>query len=224
MNGENGTKAIDDIISSEVLTESEQLQDDIRQAEQAYLAQLNNDIDITQVDVFNGLIAFIRQSVFDKYRQGKAHNPILENIPLVSLAWDEYTSLCARYYKTTTIVQFSSMLDISPSVFNTWVTGQGRGTTKACYDIAQKIYTACESAALSKTVNSNGIGAMFLLKSKFGYQEQAKQVIEIKTAPQESAQEIAARYADLIPAIDSPKTEMSDSLQDKQTAQESAFS
>ena len=60
--------------------------------------------------------------------------------------------------------------------------------------IVRKWFQVCEAGLAGKVVESNGIGPMFVLKSKYGWQEAAQQV-EISTAPKAATPEqIAERY------------------------------
>ena len=64
-------------------------------------------------------------------------------------------------------------------------------------DLTKKILDICRTALEDQTGRKNSVGSMFLLKAVHGYRDSAPIQLEVsQAAPRESAQAIAARYAD----------------------------
>jgi hypothetical protein len=82
---------------------------------------------------------------------------------------------------------------ISPSNDN-----QMKGYNKLTHQLlVDKWINICRTALEDQTGKKNSVGSMFLLKAVHGYRDSAPVQIEIaQAAPRESAQAIAARYAD----------------------------
>ena len=58
----------------------------------------------------------------------------------------------------------------------------------------KKWFKSCESSLVNKTVDENGIGSMFLLKSVYGYTEQQNITVINQIESKEDPQAIAEKY------------------------------
>lgn len=81
-----------------------------------YVSSLDNPDAITnaQTAFFNGMIKYINQNYFK-------HHPIdYRDIQHIDSIWDIYTSLCYRYNKYPTIIEFCLMINISRDTVWDW--------------------------------------------------------------------------------------------------------
>ena len=83
---------------------------------------------------------------------------------------------------------------------------------KTC-EVAKKIFRDCESVTYGQAVDGNRIGAIFALKSKFGYSDQKPQEIIVSAGTKADPQEIKNRYADMLEC----KNKLTDNLTTQET-------
>ncbi len=163
-----------------------------------YIDSLDNPEDIkgNNKGVFTGMIKYIYNNYF-KY------NPVnYNNIKAIDTIWDIYTSLCYKYNKRPTILNFSIMIDISMETINSW---KNENTRQYMYydcdnnvidniqawrnkhpngDYRQELSTShsetvkkwlkeCEASLFDGATEQNSIGCIFALKANYGYTETA---------------------------------------------------
>lgn len=138
---------------------------------------------------FRGMLKYINNRFF-KLKDGdikynnKNSNIDYGDIDYINRLWDIYTSLCYRYLQNPTLLNFSLFTGIANETFSDWISGNYRGGTdgasSAHCQTAKKWQEECE-AALYDTAMTGNPGAMFLLKSNYGYTE-TPQRIEITGA------------------------------------------
>lgn len=178
------------------------LKNSVENARLAFLAKLGNPTELT-VSEFSGLILYIYSNVFkpDQVTSKKFSMTILDpnNAKDLITAWDIYTNLCCMYNKTNSIIQFSSFTGISYDYFYHIVSGRRKILSQDIQQAVQKIYFDTESVTYGQAVDGNRIGAIFALKSKFGYTDTKPQEIIIHNNAQLSASEIQNKYLDLLP-------------------------
>ena len=166
---------------------------------------------------FKGMLKYINNRLF-KLKDGdikynnKNSNIDYGDIDYINRLWDIYTSLCYRYLQNPTLLNFSLFTGIANETFSDWISGNYRGGTDGASSVhcqtAKKWQEECE-AALYDTAMTGNPGAMFLLKSNYGYTE-TPQRIEITGAntpalSQEDIRQIAdqARKESLPELLDS---------------------
>lgn len=166
---------------------------------------------------FKGMLKYINNRLF-KLKDGdikynnKNSNIDYSDIDYINRLWDIYTSLCYRYLQNPTLLNFSLFTGIANETFSDWINGNYRGGTDGASSVhcqtAKKWQEECE-AALYDTAMTGNPGAMFLLKSNYGYTE-TPQRIEITGAntpalSQEDIRQIAdqARKESLPDLLDS---------------------
>lgn len=138
---------------------------------------------------FKGMLKYINNRLF-KLKDGdikynnKNSNIDYSDIDYINRLWDIYTSLCYRYLQNPTLLNFSLFTGIANETFSDWISGNYRGGTDGAGSLycqsAKKWKEECE-AALYDTAMTGNPGAMFLLKSNYGYTE-TPQRIEITGA------------------------------------------
>lgn len=149
-----------------------------------------------QTSFFNGMIKYINNNYF-KY------NPVdYANIEYIDSIWDIYTSLCYKYNKYPTIIEFCLLINISRDTVNSW---KNEDTRKYVYytadgeqikdiagwklnhpneDYRQELSTShsytvkkwlaeCENALFRGAAEGNKVGCIFALKANYGYTETA---------------------------------------------------
>ena len=88
------------------------------------------------------------------------------------------------------------MTGLDRVTFERWKNGESRNANPAYCRTAQKAYTESESALESKAIESNGIGAIFGLKSCFQWRETAPIAAEtVQVIQHDTAEQIAARHS-----------------------------
>ena len=138
---------------------------------------------------FKGMLKYINNRLF-KLKDGdikynnKNSNIDYSDIDYINRLWDIYTSLCYRYLQNPTLLNFSLFTGIANETFSDWINGNYRGGIDGASSVhcqtAKKWQEECE-AALYDTAMTGNPGAMFLLKSNYGYTE-TPQRIEITGA------------------------------------------
>lgn len=138
---------------------------------------------------FKGMLKYVNNRLF-KLKDGdikynnKNSNIDYGDIDYINRLWDIYTSLCYRYLQNPTLLNFSLFTGIANETFSDWISGNYRGGTDGASSVhcqtAKKWQEECE-AALYDTAMTGNPGAMFLLKSNYGYTE-TPQRIEITGA------------------------------------------
>lgn len=152
---------------------------------------------------FKGMLKYINNRLF-KLKDGdikynnKNSNIDYGNIDYINRLWDIYTSLCYRYLQNPTLLNFSLFTGIANETFSDWISGNYRGGTdgasSAHCQTAKKWQEECE-AALYDTAMTGNPGAMFLLKSNYGYTETPQRVEIVNgQTPDQVAADIAARH------------------------------
>lgn len=149
-----------------------------------------------QTSLFNGMIKYINNNYFK-------HNPIdYSDIEYIDSIWDIYTSLCYKYNKYPTIIEFCLLININRETVTSWKnenTRQYKYYTKdgeQIKDIAgwklnhpgeeytQELSTShsntvkkwlaeCENALFRGAAEGNKVGCIFALKANYGYTETA---------------------------------------------------
>lgn len=217
METQNAIIKQDDIMSGEVLSSVEEIQNAVQVAVSEYLARfdLEKPEDIT-VSAFNGLCLYINATVMATRHNPDTQKGIFDNpsaVYIYSALWDIYFNLCSVHNKTLSVVQYCALCGIHQTTLYDWYKGIHRAKTTNEYKrLAQRVLTACESATYGRTVDQNSIGAMFALKSVFGYTETQKTVIEVHNNADMTPQDITAKYAAMVDGESESAKELSDNL------------
>ena len=146
---------------------------------------------------FSGLLLYIYQHLIKYIIPDSFYN----DYPLLDRIFNEiYLPLCYKFNKNPTIIQFSSELvkisnsnlsDVAKGYYRT----DGSRVNPESRQIVKKWYSVCESGLASRAGNDNSIGSMFILKSKYSWNDQPKQTIEvISNSPEKTIDELAEQY------------------------------
>lgn len=156
-----------------------------------YISDLDNPDDIkTNRSLFTGMVKYLYMQYF------KSTSIDYDDIDLLDSIFNIYTSLCYKYSKRPTLLNFSIMIGISMDTLNTWKTGEYRGGVGSRHsETVKKWLKECESTLVDGAIENNSIGCIFALKANYGYVETAQR-IEISTKDQsKSIEQIAAEHA-----------------------------
>lgn len=190
-----------------------------------YINNLDTDIKeaeskITKRSTFRGMLKYIYINLFKPKKGENIYNNSIkrnsnlnyDDIELLNDIWDIYTGLCYKYNQGPSLLNFSVLTGISSDWLNDVEKGNIRtgsdGASSAHCQSVKKWLEECE-AGLYDEAGSGNPGAMFLLKSNYGYSEQPQRIQIIgENAPQQSKAEIAARHAGYIGAKEPEKPEI----------------
>ena len=184
-----------------------------------YINTLDNPDDIYNNNtLFNGLIKYINLNYFK-------FNPIdYADIEYIDSIWDIYTSLCYKYNKYPTIIEFSLLININKDTINAWknedtrkykyYTKGGelikdfpawrlnhqnedyRKESSTSHSVTVKKWLAeCENNLFRGAAEGNKVGCIFALKANYGYTETAPvQVQNPHQIASRTPEEIAEGY------------------------------
>lgn len=170
-------------MGSDVMTKTEYYYTRIKECEDQYINNILLDPnDIYNTNSFNGLINYIYANIFKPNKRTKEYkvnsynlmnNSILDYSDIDTLygLLDIYLTLCGKYKITPVTLQFCSMLGISKETIGDWQSGEKRKASPEHMRFAKKLHSACESITLSRAINDNSVGAIFLSKAVYGYRE-----------------------------------------------------
>lgn len=177
-------------------------EDKIKYYADEYISTLDDPESINNnPSLFTGMVKYINKHLF---RNNPVNN---DNINLLDDIFNIYTSLCYKYSKRPTLLNFSLLVGISNDTFNAWKNGEYRrgpdGAGSAHGLTVKKWLAECESSLLDGATERNSIGCIFALKANYGYAETPQRVEIVNgQAPEQIAADIAARHrigADHVP-------------------------
>lgn len=165
-----------------------------------YINSLSNPDMIYKPMCYTGMLEYIYKrllkNILDKSKTGNNNDYDLLN----NVFYEIYLPLCYKYLITPSVLGFTVFCHLSneniSDIRNGVYRSNGSKVNIKHNQIVKNWYTVCESGLYNKAVESNGIGAIFILKSKYGYQEQ--QTINVNSdsmITHESAEQIAARHS-----------------------------
>lgn len=142
-------------------------------------------------DNFVAMILYIHDNI---------QEPGYDDIELLDSIFNIYTRLCSKYRVLPTLECFSFLVGIERRTFTKWSNGTNRASS-AHGDTVKKWFDVCKSFTLNRLHNQRGTDAnlIFVAKAAYGMAEAAPvQVEKMEHLPQESREQIAARYAGYI--------------------------
>ena len=173
---------------------------DINNYIQEYVNNPNNLIIPKDSNSLVLLLKYLNSKVVSKLQLKDNKTHYYNNIELINILWDIYTSICYKLNNKPTILRFSIFSGINRDTIQDWIKGN---ISKPIYIVsAKKWKEECESTLYDDVINNNSIGSLFALKSNYGYRETVNIVTEqqkdIKTI-----EEIAEDYNNILPNNDS---------------------
>lgn len=177
----------------------------IHELSDEYICNLDDPESINNnPSLFTGMIKYIYKYLFKPGKKDKVlynSNTVLDtgDIGLLDDIWETYTSLCYKYNKRPTLLNFSLLIGIGNDVINSWIRGEYRagqdGASSPHCQTAKKWKAECESSLVDGATERNSVGCIFALKANYGYTE-TPQRIEVVGGqlPDQAAADIAARH------------------------------
>nr|DAP12601.1 MAG TPA: hypothetical protein [Caudoviricetes sp.] len=121
-----------------------------------------------------------------------------------------YIRVCGRYGISPTLQMFGLMVGINNGTFSDWMDKQYRANSKHG-ETVKKWKDTCGAFALDKLHNQTGTNAnlIFACKVAYGMAETAPvQVAQQQGIPQQSAQQIADKYKNVLELPEADKPEL----------------
>ena len=179
------------------------------------------------VDEYINTVLCIQQEDYDsieKYKKDVANNridmffyiadhiekPSNNDIELLDSIFNIYIRVCGRYGISPTLQMFGILVGINNMTFSDWANGDYR--TASTHGITVKKWKeTCGAFALDKLHNQDGTNAnlIFACKVAYGMAETAPvQVGQQQGIPQQTAQQIADKYKDVLELPEMEKPEL----------------
>ena len=143
------------------------------------------------------------------YIADRIQKPSNDNIELLDSIFNVYVRICTRYGVLPTLEVFSFLVNINRSTFSDWMrgdyrTGSAHGTT------VKKWFDICKNCTINRLNNQAGTNAnlIFVAKAAYGMAETAPvQAGQQQGIPQQTAQQIADKYKDVLelPEMERPE-------------------
>lgn len=192
-----------------------------------YIQKLSPDVDeirvlIRKSQTFKGMLKYIYINLFKPDKNIKSYDGIRRNsninygdIDLLNSIWDIYTELCYKYLQCPTILNFSLLTGIDMTTFNSWDRGEtraqwgadGEKVTSLHSQSYKKWKSECEAAAYDSALSGNP-GAMFILKSNYGYTEQPQRIEVVESGARPTLEQIRERYRSQQEFLEAPPKEL----------------
>ena len=173
-------------------------QNDIDLLIEKYIELLPNRDNIYKVSGFSGLLDYIYKN---KLRTFYNRNSNYIDYKCLDLVFNNiYIPLCRLFDKAPKIITFCSCLakidNNNLSDVKNGITSKGHSRiTISDTLIVKKWYEICESSLTEKAIEENSIGAIFGLKSLYGYRDNTTLTIESGSMQQhDTPEQIAARH------------------------------
>lgn len=178
--------------------------DDIEQLCEEYINSLPVPEMVFKSAGFSGMLDYIYKNalkpVIDNSMQKGVTSSTYNYKLLDDIFFNLYIPLCYKYGLCPTVIQFCVLVNINNTnitdVKNGVYRNNGSKVNPTSSQIVKKWYQVCESATVGKALNESSVGAMFIAKAVYNYNDQAPQQIQLTTAATlESPEQIAARHA-----------------------------
>lgn len=150
-----------------------------------YIATLYNPDDIYKNHTcFNGLLYYLYRNMFKPDSQDEAQNNYFRrsvvnpyDLQLLDKIYDFYVGLCSRYGKYPSILGMGVLIGVDLVAIMKNPERNARTCTRL-----KEYNQIFETYLQDRVLSDNSIGAMFLLKAKYGYNDTPTQRIEVSAA------------------------------------------
>lgn len=144
------------------------------------------------------------------YIADRIPKPSNNDIELLDNIFNIFVRICSKYNVLPTLEVFSFLVNINRSTFSDWMRGDYRissshGTT------AKKWFDICKNCTVNRLNNQPGTNAnlIFVAKAAYGMAETAPvQVAQQQGIPQQTAQQIADKYKNVLELPEADKPEL----------------
>lgn len=129
--------------------------------------QTYKNVNVRSAIGFTNLLKYIANMYISNFDIKNKHD---YNIELLDYYFDIYIELCSNCNIKPSILGYSIYMNIPYDTINDWLSGQNRSSTHT--QTTKKWRKICENVLYTDAINGN-IGAMFGLKTRYGYSETA---------------------------------------------------
>lgn len=144
------------------------------------------------------------------YIADRIQKPSNDNIELLDSIFNIYVRICTRYGVLPTLEVFSFLVNINRSTFSDWMRGDYR-TSSSHGTTVRKWFDICKNCTVNRLNNQPGTNAnlIFVAKAAYGMAETAPvQTAQQDGIPQQTAQQIADKYKDVLELPEMEKPEL----------------
>lgn len=144
------------------------------------------------------------------YIADRIPKPSTENIELLDSIFNIYVRICTRYNVLPTLEIFSFLVNINRSTFTSWGNGETRANSLHSITV-KKWFDICKNCTVNRLNNQPGTNAnlIFVAKAAYGMAETAPvQVAQQQGIPQQTAQQIADKYKNVLELPEADKPEL----------------
>lgn len=143
------------------------------------------------------------------YISDRIPKPSNDNIELLDNIFNIFVRICSKYNVLPTLEVFSFLVNINRSTFSDWMRGDYRISSSHGITV-KKWFDICKNCTVNRLNNQPGTNAnlIFVAKAAYGMAETAPvQVAQQQGIPQQTAQQIADKYKNVLdlPAADKPE-------------------
>ena len=143
------------------------------------------------------------------YIADRIPKPSNDDIELLDNIFNIFVRICSKYNVLPTLEVFSFLVGIERRTFTDWSNQKTRASTSHS-DTVKKWFDICKNCTINRLNNQPGTNAnlIFVAKAAYGMAETAPvQVAQQQGIPQQTAQQIADKYKNVLdlPAADKPE-------------------
>lgn len=144
------------------------------------------------------------------YIADRIPKPSNDDIELLDSIFNIFVRICSKYNVLPTLEVFSFLVNINRSTFSDWMRGDYR-TASSHGTTAKKWFDICKNCTINRLNNQPGTNAnlIFVAKAAYGMAETAPvQSGQQQGIPQQTAQQIADKYKDVLELTEMEKPEL----------------
>lgn len=167
-----------------------------------YVAQLDDPTDIKNPMVWRGCLLSVYNELFkptENLQYNRKSNIDTSNPDIIWKLWNVFCDVSFKYRHYISIGRFALMTGIDKHTMCNWGAGRSREANPAYFSLYKNMMSDCESCLEDMATESNGIGAIFNLKSKHNWREASPIPTEqmIDTTARLTPEQIAQKYRDV---------------------------
>ena len=144
------------------------------------------------------------------YIADRIPKPSNDDIKLLDNIFNIFVRICSKYNVLPTLEVFSFLVNINRSTFGDWMRGDYR-TSSSHGTTVKKWFDICKNCTVNRLNNQSGTNAnlIFIAKAAYGMAETAPvQAGQQQGIPQQTAQQIADKYKDVLELPEMEKPEL----------------
>lgn len=167
-----------------------------------YVEGLAQPEDIKNPMSWRGCLLSIYNELFqpsENLQYNRKSNVDTSNPDIIWKLWNIFCDVSFKYRHYISIGRFALMTGIDKHTMCNWGAGRSREANPAYFSLYKNMMSDCESCLEDMATESNGIGAIFNLKSKHNWVEKSAVPTEqyLPTSQHSTPEQIAERYRDV---------------------------